>query len=646
MAGEDEHAKGLPPTIRRAGRIATALALLVFGLLVSEGSPGGLLREGPFSSDFFDEQASALLDLRLDVDPEVAGLEGFVHDGRTHLYFGLVPAVLRLPLVALTERFDGRLTALSMLGALAVASWAATRLVWRARRWRRGDAPVGRGEPWVVGGFTATVGVASPLLFLASRPVVYHETELWGAALALVAAEAVLRWWDRPSARSLAWASAAAAATLSTRGSVGSGALAALALTIGLGLIRQRVPWMRAPLLLLAVLVPLLPYVAVNQARFGHPVDIPFPDQVLSSFDPARQATLEATGGSLFGPEFVPTAVATYLRPDGIDVQRLFPWITFRESTTVIGSPTFDTIDRSASLPVVAPSLVLLAVLGIVALLRRGWRDPWLTVIAGAAAGLASTVSIAFIANRYLADTVPALVPAAAIGTWVAADALSAARPALRRWGAAGLAGLTVAGALVGLALAVQAQRLLILPRDGARASFVELQYDLHQRLAGGRPPGVSAVAAVPEKPGPRGTVVVVGPCRGLYWSDAQRWWPLELGQRDGWRISAGRLPEGRTTLLAGSGWSLEAEVEADRARLRYEGPEDRIGDWHARDDVDGPLDVWLDRVNAELTVRGGRPLLVAWLVELAGPVEGGDDRGSGPLATPLCDDLAARLEA
>ena len=211
MLAEAPSDRRLPPAVRRAAVIGGNVALLVFTVVVSEGHPSGLLRRGPFSSDFFDAQAHALLDGHLDVDPSVAGIEGFVHDGRTHLYFGLAPALLRLPIAALTDRFDGRLGQLSMLVALSVAMAAAARLVWRARRHRRGGAAVARWEPWIVGGFTAAVGLSSPLLFLASRPVVYHETELWGAATTLVALEATLAWWERTTARGLALASLAAA---------------------------------------------------------------------------------------------------------------------------------------------------------------------------------------------------------------------------------------------------------------------------------------------------------------------------------------------------------------------------------------------------------------------------------------------------
>ena len=634
----------MPARVRAAARVGTLLALLLFGLLVSEGSPSGLLRRGPFTSDFFDEQAHAILDGHLDVDPDVTGIEGFVHDGRTQLYFGVVPALLRLPIVAVTDRFDGRLTQLSMLLALAVATGASARIAWRARRWRRGDEPPGRWEPWIIGAFAATVGSASPLLFLAARPLVYHETELWGAATTLVALEALLRWWERPTRATLAVASLTALVACNTRASVGGGAVAALVLTAGLALVVGRVPWRRAPVLIVAAVAPVLVYAAINQARFGEPFAVPFRDQVLSSFDPNRQATLEATGGSLFGAEFAPTALVTYARPDGVELQRLFPWITFREPGDVIGDATFDTVDRSASLPVVAPSLVALALVGIVALLRRGWRDPWLTATVGAAAGLVSTVTIAFIANRYLADATPALVLPAALGTWVVADWMRR-HVAWRRWAAVGsLVALSAAGVAVSLALAVQSQRLFLLPSAAARHDLVAFQYDLYDRLGGDAPPGVRRANAI-GPPGPRGEVVIVDSCRGLYWSDGERWWPLELGRTDGVIVTR-PLDGPRTVLLEASTWRLVAAAAGDHVTLSYEHDDgtERVGPPVDRADVDGrPLTVAMDRVNSELTVRAGdEELLVAWLVDLTDHVE----PTPSPAPTPLCDDLATRLDS
>lgn len=638
-----------PASFRRAALVGASCALLVFAALVSGGHPSGLVERGPFSSDFFDEQARSLLEGRLDVDPAVASLEGFEHDDRTYLYFGLVPAILRIPIVAATDHLDGRLTQLSMLLALAVALSATTRLLWRARLWQRPDEHViHRWEPAVFGAFVAAVGIASPLLFLGSRPVVYHEVELWGTATTLVALNALLRWWNDPTRGPLIRASLAAVIAFNTRASVGGGAVAALGLVLLLALIWGKQPWRRWPVLALAVIAPVATYAAVNIARFDAAFAIPFEAQGLSQYDPARQATLGATDGTLFGLEFAPTALATYLRPDGVVSQRLFPWVSFRESSRLIGNPTFDTVDRSTSLPIAAPTFLILGAVGGLALLRRRRRDPWLALLIGASTGLVSTVTIAFIANRYLADFTPTLVVAASLGVWVVADRLAAAPSLIRRLVVGTLATVTLASGLASIALALQSQRLFILPDREDRTGFVGLQYDIDDARHDGPPPAVSRVDEV-GAPGQRGDVVIVGPCTSLYWSDGLRWWPLELSGDQGWSLQ-GRIDDGTTTLISGPAWAVVATAADGEVQVRYQplDGEVRTGPSLPVDDgLEHDLTLTLDTPSAELKVElDGRAALGAWVGDLSGPVQADPSWTSGPLPAPLCERLAARLTA
>ena len=638
-----------PASFRRAALVGASLALLVFAALVSGGHPSGLVERGPFSSDFFDEQARSLLDGRLDVDPAVASLEGFEHDGRTYLYFGLVPAILRLPIAAATDHFDGRLTQLSMLLALAVALSATTRLLWRARLWQRPDEHViHRWEPAVFGAFVAAVGIASPLLFLASRPVVYHEVELWGTATTLVAFNALLRWWEDPTRGALVRASLAAVVAFNTRASVGGGAVAALGLVLLLSLVWGKQPWRRWPVLALAALAPMATYAAVNIARFDAAFAIPFEAQGLSQYDPARRATLEATDGTLFGLEFAPSALATYLRPDGVVPQRLFPWVTFRETNRLIGNPTFDTVDRSTSLPVAAPAFLILGAAGGLALLRRRRRDPWLALMIGSATGLVSTVTIAFIANRYLADFTPTLVVAASLGLWVVADRLATASALLRRLAVTSLAAITVASGLASLALAMQSQRLFILPDRDDRTGFVGLQNDIDEAWHDGPPPGVTRVDEV-GSPGRRGDVTIVGPCTALYWSDGLRWWPLELSGDRGWALQ-GRIDDGTTTLISGPAWAVVVTATDGRLQVSYRplDGESRTGPSLRVDDgLEHHITLALDSPSAELRVElDGRDALGAWVADLSGPVRADPSWTSRPLPAPLCERLVERLTA
>ena len=186
---------------RRAARIGTAIAVVAFVLLATGGRPWELFVRGPFTSDFYDAQAYALSRGHLDVDPQVASIEGFVVEREDALLLRHRPGARPPPVRRAHRCLDGRLVVLSMAIGLTVGCLAAARLLQRARR-ALGVAVPARWWPWITGGFAAAVGLSSPLLWLSSRALVYHEAELWGAALALLGFERVVAWWSsRPRPR-------------------------------------------------------------------------------------------------------------------------------------------------------------------------------------------------------------------------------------------------------------------------------------------------------------------------------------------------------------------------------------------------------------------------------------------------------------
>src|SRR5262249_5502073 len=123
-----------------ASAIGGAMAGLLFCWMLTAGS-FDLLRRQPLG-DFYDAQAHALLHGHWDVARQVLGIEAFVVHGRAYMYFGPVPAILRLPVAAFTHALDGRLTQVSMLLAFGVALLYVSRWSWRVRSLVREDAPV------------------------------------------------------------------------------------------------------------------------------------------------------------------------------------------------------------------------------------------------------------------------------------------------------------------------------------------------------------------------------------------------------------------------------------------------------------------------------------------------------------------------
>lgn len=216
-------------------------ALAAFTWLAGSAT-GGLFGRRALGG-FYDAQAHALADGHLDVPRAALGIEAFTVGGRSYMYQGPFPALVRLPVAVVTDRFDGRLTGASMVLAFAVTIVSVSALSWQVRGLLRPGVAVSRGEAAAAGAFVAACTAGSAPLFLASQLSVYHESALWGAALTLAALAVLTRHLRSPSPAALAAASALSTAALWSRASVALGAVAALGL---LGL-RDLVQAARAP---------------------------------------------------------------------------------------------------------------------------------------------------------------------------------------------------------------------------------------------------------------------------------------------------------------------------------------------------------------------------------------------------------------
>jgi hypothetical protein len=549
----------------RAAVLGSLVAIAIDLWMVAGPGPT-LVRDQGMLGSFFDVQGRALLDGRLDVDPAKVGLEGFRVDGRTYTYFGLVPALLRLPVLAVTDELDGRLTQISMLLALAVLLAASAQLHWRVRQQVRPDVPPDRTDFTAAFLLQVALGAGAVPLYLVSRPVVYHEAELWGAALSIAALAAVVAIVANPSSRNIAWAGALAALAVNARFSVGLApilALGVLATGVAARLWGSRPPWSHRragptfALLVAAALVPLAVYAAINTAKFGRPFGIPIEKQVASQVDPSRKAALAANDGTIFGLKFVPTTLVQAARPDALGWTRAFPFVALpSKPAPSIGDVRFDTIQPSLSAPTSMPVLCLLALVGIFELLRRPRLRPLLGVLAGTAGGFAVTLTIAFVTTRYLADFLPFLLLGAIVGLHGLLRRSRRPRRVL-----AGVAVLVLVGVIVNGSVGLLGQRLLYPEVSQAeRAAFVRTQDDV-DRLLGRRPSGVYAGRVLPvPAPGSPGDLFVLDRCAGLYVHGLDgEWLPVERTPRSGLhrlslRFGSSQADRWEAVLSVGSG--------------------------------------------------------------------------------------------
>lgn len=587
--------------LRRAWLAGAVPTLVGYAWVLTAGRWDFLQRQ--FFDYFFDVQARAMLHGRLEVPAESVGFEGFVTDGRTYIYFGVVPSLLRMPVLALTDNLDGRLTTVSMLLASVVLTVATFRLACVVRAMVRGSVPVGRVEQGATAGLAVATLLAPPF-FLTSAAIVYHEATLWALALSVAGFDAVARWQRDPSGRRLAVASALVSLAILSRFSIALGPLAALALAGALHLwdrwrkrdaeqaepgrsvvvVRLRRLLPAAAGVAVAGLVPLGLSAAVNYAKFQMPFGVPIDRQAHAMDTGNRRAVLEEHP-SYTSLEYLPTNLWQYLGPNGLELRRDFPWIDFpRNGPTVLGDGViYDALDWCSSLPFTVPALCLLAAGGLVWSVRsRRGRDAASRVspvLVGALVGSSIVMVFPYIANRYLNDFYPlALVPG--LVGFHAAARLAPRWDSTRKRATFGFVGaLVVVGAMVNLALALEYQRERgpAVPDDW-RAEWVGL------RAAAPGSPEPLTVGLDDSLPRARdGALVVVGDCDGLYVGVRDIWRPVERGPEVGVhdvRLDVSDLPMGErvpiVTLGRGEGATVVAVVrlKEDMARVDVLGPQ------------------------------------------------------------------------
>jgi len=214
---------------------------------------------------------------------------------------------------------------------------------------------------------------------------------------------------------------------------------------------------------------------------------LPLDKQVYSQFNVARRRALADNGGSLFGLKFLPTQLLQILRPDALRLDGLFPWIRFPGPATVIGDVTFDTRSWASTIPATTPALTLLGLGGVVVIVRRAGAALVRTPLLAAVIGGLGTFTIAFVANRYMSDLLPAIVLASLVGLHALLGVLARPqRPGWARIGAMAVVVLIAISLWVNFGLAITYQRALDPATDGQRTGFIGFQQDVDDRLPGG----------------------------------------------------------------------------------------------------------------------------------------------------------------
>ena len=130
----------------------------------------------------FNQMLQRLLSGRFDIDLDVIRGEGFLHNTQLVSYFGVFPALLRLPFAAFVDLDTVSLSRISCWLGLCVCAFAQLQMLWTAhemldRRHRR---------LWLLGTFAVALLLTGPQLTLTFSAYVYNEPIIWAAACAML----------------------------------------------------------------------------------------------------------------------------------------------------------------------------------------------------------------------------------------------------------------------------------------------------------------------------------------------------------------------------------------------------------------------------------------------------------------------------
>jgi hypothetical protein len=371
---------------------------------------------------FYDFQARAMFHGHLYLPSGKMGIEAFVHDGHDYTYFGLFPSLIRMPIMLVTNRLDGQLTAPSILLAWIMTAVTSSLMLWRLRILIRGSALMGRAEAAAHGVFIATILGGSVVLYLGATPFIYNEDFAWSIPLTVGSLFALLgvlesASWGRVIASGVlvtctalnrsppGWACCIAALLVAGWFALGRG---------GEGNRRWVVPMVAVGI------IPFLVSCAVTYAKFGIPIGLPMADQVWAKVNAHRRYFLAANGGKAFSFAFLPSSLAAYFQPIGIRVSGIFPFITPPGAPAPwLAGAVMDQSYPTASFTDTSPLLLLLGIWGVVTAIRpKGVGMVHLTriILLGAVAGAAGVLLWGYMSQRYLGDFMPFFIIAGAIG--------------------------------------------------------------------------------------------------------------------------------------------------------------------------------------------------------------------------------------
>ncbi len=273
----------------------------------------------------FNSMMEHMLHGQFDIDPDIDRAEGYLRNGKVYAYWGIFPALLRLPVLVLPHGGNLDITQLSCIVALALMLFINYKSIVYLSQY------FSVGQSWLRPCFAFVVALSgAQVCFL--RFSVYQEVCFWAIVFGFLYVHWAMRACLDPAQtpRALLWMSVSAGLALLTRVSMGVGLYAAISL-FGLltvwrcmGRLRQaqgravrqtaRV-WLGYCGLAVAVLVFFVGVVAyVNEQRWGNPLTfVDYHSYLMNRYYPDR--VLRAHQYGLFNINRIPLGFIYFFVP-------------------------------------------------------------------------------------------------------------------------------------------------------------------------------------------------------------------------------------------------------------------------------------------------------------------------------------------
>lgn len=418
--------------------------------------------------EFYDHQAVSLILGRMDVPFEAIGFEAFTREEKHYGYFGITPALLRLPLTILFPDMFGRWARVSMLAGYIVTLIYGLMILRSIRESVTGNREPENGAARLLEVMHLLLIGTGTALFLASRSYVYHEALMWGSAFAVMSIAHLIRYVRTHQLSQLVVAGIAAIAAVNSRPTVGMGPLFILGL-MGLASLPIQLRLFKALLEVLGIgqtqpgwgrvvagsglaTTGLALMMAVNYAKFETLTSLPL--HLHHEYNAERLA--KTRGGQFMTLRSVRTTAHNYFHPSRIRVVPQFPYVYMTRHNYRYPEVGLDLIEWYVGFPAWTPAFAVLTLGGIGLCFTRPFRIARLPLIGGSVS-LLMILMAACLTHRYQHDFTPLLL----VGSSVCIVWLSTI-PRRAAIGAGVLLPFVLYSALAGCAIALQYQRWIV----------------------------------------------------------------------------------------------------------------------------------------------------------------------------------------